>query len=288
MKPSAHKLHAVEINPSMVGALFTDRNGDQMRLCVYYANGDTVQFDVPEHENRDSLQNLFSKLDMASGCTSVILEKVVRGRVYGERDGKLQLYTLLATAGDELPAIQANICDLPWQVVWASSEAEVLRLTDAKRDWDCYAIRSLVSPVDAEKLYRSAHAFVNPTTIPAKKQNFRLAASHVVTAALLLVAVGLGWILGYQSNKGIPVRAVELPVRQSAAPVVETPKASPDLRVQMLSARKISGPFSLAEVENMKAEGTLPADAVFRTEGTTEWISPGEVTKTPAPGGNKQ
>jgi hypothetical protein len=261
MKQSTYKIHAVEINPSMVGALFTDRNGDQVRLCVYYANGDTVQFEVPEHENRESLQNLFSKLDMASGCTSVILEKVVRGRVYGERDGKLQLYTLLATAGDELPAIQANICDLPWQVVWASTEAEVLRLTDPKRDWDCYAIRSLVSPVDAEKLYRSAHAFVKPLTMPAQKQSFSLAASHLVTAALLLVAVGLGWFLGHQSNKDMPV--------------------------QVLSDRKITGPFSLAEVQSMKSEGKLPADAVFRTQGATEWISLGEVVANPANGGAK-
>jgi hypothetical protein len=287
MKQSTYKIHAVEINPSMVGALFTDRNGDQVRLCVYYANGDTVQFEVPEHENRESLQNLFSKLDMASGCTSVILEKVVRGRVYGERDGKLQLYTLLATAGDELPAIQANICDLPWQVVWASTEAEVLRLTDPKRDWDCYAIRSLVSPVDAEKLYRSAHAFVKPLTMPAQKQSFSLAASHLVTAALLLVAVGLGWFLGHQSNKDMPVQAAELPVRQSAVPVVEAPKASPDLQVQMLSDRKITGPFTLAEVQSMKSEGKLPADAVFRTQGATEWVSLGDVFENPANRGGK-
>jgi hypothetical protein len=278
MKPSAHKIHAIEINPNMVGALFTDRVGERMRLCVYYVNGDTVQFDVPEHENRNSLQNLFTQLDMASGCTSVILEKVVRGRVYGERTGNLHLYTMLATEGAELPPIQANICDLPWKVVWASTEAEVLRLTDPKHDWDCYAIRSSVSPVDAEKLYRSANAFVSPHTVVAKTQSFKMAASHLVTAALLVIAVGLGWVLGYQSNKGITVVATELPAPQSAVvAAAERPVAPSDLPVQMLSERSITGPFPLAEIKVMQAEGKLPADAVFRPAGGTEWVSLGEL-----------
>jgi hypothetical protein len=265
MKRTTHKVQALEINATMVGALFTDRQGDRLRVFCFYLNGDTGQFDVPADENSDSLHSLFAKLDMVDQCTSIILEKVVRGRVYAEREGNLHSYTLLSTPGDVLPPLNAEICDLPWKIVWSSQEAEVLRLVGVGRAAHCYAIRSPVNDVDAPALYRSSNAFVNPVSVTEKISSPNHWVRQAVAAALLALAVGMGWWLGYRTGKGVPVEHV-------MAREVKNLVTVPETKAQMLANRAITGPFTLAELARLNTEGKIPAEAMFRVEGSTEWV----------------
>lgn len=263
MKHKDHKVHALEINAAMIGALFTDRVGDRLRVFCFYLNGDAGQFDVPEDENRDSLHSLFAKLDMVGQCTSVILEKVVRGRIYVERDGNLHSYTLLATPGDVLPSFNAEIYNLPWKTVWASQEAEVLRLFGSGNAVHCYAIRSPVNDVDAPALYRTSNAFVNPQSIPERICSPLHWVRQAAMAGMLIVALGLGWWLGYSAGIGS---------ERVAAREVRSFTSVPETKAQMLANRAIVGPYTMKELAQMNESGKLPADAMFRFAGSTEWV----------------
>jgi hypothetical protein len=265
MSRTNQKVHALEVNASMIGALFTDRAGDRLRVFCFYLNGDTGQFDVPAEANRDSLHHLFSKLDMVGQCTSFILEKVVRGRLYVERDEKLECYTLLATPGDSLPPLNADICDLPWKSVWAGQEVEVLRLASTRRGARCFAIRSQVRDMDADALYRSSNAFVNPHSITQNASEHSAVLRNVVTAALLVVAVSLGWLVGYNTERDSATPHV-------SARAVENTVAIAETKVQMISDRTITGPFAMAELAQMNKEGKLPSDSLFRLDGGTDWV----------------
>ena len=266
MNRKHHKVHALEINADMIGALFTDRVGDRLRVFCFYLNGDTGQFDVPADENRDSLHSLFARLDMVGQCTSVILEKVVRGRIYVEREGSLHCYTLLATAGNVLPSLNVEIYDLPWKTVWASQEAEVLRLSGGGHAAHCYAIRSPVNDVEAPALYRSSNAFVNPQSVPETFSRPHLWVRQAAVAGMLAVTLGLGWWLGFRAGKGTGAGHV-------AAREVKTLVADADSKAQMLARQNITGPYTMPELARMNADGKLPADALFRLEGSTEWVS---------------
>lgn len=274
------KVHALEINAAMIGALFTEQVGDRLRVFCFYLNGDAGQFDVPEEGNRDSLHALFAKLDMVGQCTSVILEKVVRGRIYVERDGVLESYTLLATPGDVLPAFDAEIYNLPWKPVWASQEAEVLKLSGSGNAVHCYAVRNPVNDVDAPSLYRSSCAFVNPMFISEKTVRLREWFRPVAAAAGVVASLGLAVWLGYMMGRGqapTPVAARELKAeaRLQVPPVGDT--ASPN--IQMLANRAITGPFSVEELARLKETGKLPPNALFRIAGDTDWREFQEITK---------
>ena len=265
MSRTNQKVHALEVNASMIGALFTDRAGDRLRVFCFYLNGDTGQFDVPEEANRDSLHHLFSKLDMVGQCTSFILEKVVRGRLYVERDEKLECYTLLATPGDSLPPLNADICDLPWKSVWAGQEVEVLRLASTRRGARCFAIRSQVRDLDADALYRSSKAFVNPHSVTQNTNDHSPVLRNVVTAGLLVVAVSLGWLVGYNTERDTPAPRVAARAAANTVAIAET-------KVQMLSNRAITGPFTMTELAQMNEDGKVPAESLFRLDGSTDWI----------------
>ncbi|MEY4388278.1 MAG: hypothetical protein RLY20_3561 [Verrucomicrobiota bacterium] len=265
MASNNHKVHALEINADMIGALFTDRVGDRLRVFCFYLNGDTGQFDVPEEENRDSLHNLFAKLDMVGQCTSVILDKVVRGRIYVERDGNLFSYTLLATPSDVLPSINVEIYNLPWKTVWMSQEAQVLRLVGAGNSVHCYAICSPVNDVDAPALYRSSNAFVNPLSVPMKVSSPNHWVRQAVVASLLIVCLGLGWWLGYSYGHGAGAMRV-------SARGARLSQINVTAKVHMLANRNITGPYTMKDLGRMNEEGKIPADAMFRVEGSTEWL----------------
>ncbi len=250
----------------MIGALFTDRVGDRLRMFCFYLNGDTGQFDAPEEENRDSLHSLFAKLDMVGQCTSVILEKVVRGRIYVEREGNLHSYTLLATPGDVLPSLNAEIYDLPWKTVWASQEADVLRLFGAGNAVHCYAIRSPVNDVDAPALYRSSNAFVNPQSVPESFSSPHHWVRQTAAAGMVIAALSLGWWLGFRAGTGTGAERV-------VAREVKNSIADADATAQMLARQTITGPYTMPELARLNADGKLPADAVFRLAGSTEWVA---------------
>ncbi len=270
MSAKTIKVHAMEINAAMIGALFTERVGDRLRVFCFYLNGDTGQFDVPEEENKDSLYNLFARLDMPGQCSSVILEKVVRGRVYTEQDGEMYSYTLLSTPEDVLPPLNADICRMPWKTIWSGDGAEVLRLAGVGRQMRCFAVRSRVSEVDASQLYRSANAFVNPRSFNGSIRQQNPILRQVVAGCLLVVALSLGLTLGYQFGYN---RA------NAARPMAATPTTKPTqnpggaFKAHALLNQKIQGPFTMHDLAAMKSEGKLTPDALFRLEGSTEWVA---------------
>lgn len=265
MTQTSNIVQAIEINASMIGALFTDRSDNQLRIFCFYFNGDTGEFDVPEESNRDSLHSLFAKLDMVDKCTNVILEKVVRGRIYVEREGGLFSYTLLAALGDVHPLLDTNTCNLPWETVWASSEAEVLRVAGVGQAKHCYAIRSPVKEVDVAALYRTSRAFVNPKPVVKKITGVHSnAVRQGVIVALLVIVVGLSWLMGYSMGNNAPALPATMPELEAASSAVET-------KVHMIFAQAITGPYTMTELSRMNAAGKLPAEAMFRVVGNSEW-----------------
>jgi hypothetical protein len=123
-----------------------------------------------------------------------------------------------------------------------------------------------VSEVDALKLYRSANAFVNPRAFAGSARQTNPYLRQAVAVTLLVVAVGLGLALGYQLGR-TSVKTSTLVVQ--AAPGRQITKFT----AQMLSNQSISGPFTMNELAQMKADGKVPADAMFRTQGNAEWVS---------------
>lgn len=261
------KVNALEINADMIGALFTDRVGDRLRVFCFYVNGDTGQFDAPLAENCDSLHSLFAKLDMVGQCTSVVLEKVVRGRIYVENNGALHSYTLLATPGVALPSLNAEIHNLPWKTIWASQEADILRLNGGGGATHCYAIRSPVNDVEAPALYRSSNAFLEPQSATEKGGGVYQWGRQAAVVAVMAAVFCLGWWLGHSEN-GTGAQRV------AAREITKTKiTANAQSQAQMLANRAITGPYTMAELGQMNQDGKIPADAMFRVVGSTEWVS---------------
>lgn len=133
------KIMGLEVNPKLVGALFTERLEKTLRVFCFYTNGNTSQFDVPAEENVDNMHHFFSKLKMDATCSSVIVDEVVQGRIYVNTEQDYWLYTLLSTPGNGLPPFNADLCNLPWKTCWRSQEAEILEL--GKSTTWCYCSR---------------------------------------------------------------------------------------------------------------------------------------------------
>jgi len=266
MSTKNHKVHALEINADMVGAIFTDQSTDQLRIFCFFLNGDTGQFDVPEEENRDSLHSLFAKLDMVGQCTSVIQQKVVRGRIYVEHEGNLHSYTLLAAPGTMLPSLNPEIYNLPWRTVWTSQEVDVLRLPGRDRSGDCYAVRSPVKDEESAALYRSSNAFVNPLSISPKFSIPHNWVRYAAAAGLLVVALGLGWSLGYRAGCGTGATRVATREPKHLIAIAAETKA------QMLANQTITGPYTMQELARMSKDGKIPAEAMFRFAESIDWV----------------
>jgi hypothetical protein len=260
-----HKaVQALEINASLIGALFTEQNDTHIRVFCFYLNGSTSEFTVPADSNQESLHHLFSRLDMVDQCTSVILEKIVQGRIYVEHEGRLVSYTLISTAGSSVPPITPDLCNLPWRRVWSSTEAEVLELGAPGKSIHCFAVRSHVNDVEATSIYRSSNAFIAPTvTRRVGLPGATLAIA--VSAAVAVLAVG-GWFAASQLLRASPV-----PVQARTLAPMQT--SLPNLRAHVLHEQKITGPFTTQELVKMSAEGSLPRTALLRAEGSSEWVS---------------
>lgn len=255
----------MEVNASLLGALFTDQSDSLIRVFCFYTNGSTSSFDVPADSNVESLHRLFARLDMVDQCTSVILDKVVQGRVYVEHKGELVSYTLLTAPGNTLPQITPELCDLPWKRIWASPEAEVLELGVVGQPLHCYAVRSRVSDVEAKSLYRSSNAFISP--IPAVHRPWRNPVLAGAAAGAILLLVGAGVFMALNTEKPV-ASAVAPPVVVRARPA----PAVPEVLVQMLHEQKISGPFTMQELQKKSGGGSVSDAALFRIQGTSEWV----------------
>lgn len=263
----------LEVNPKFVGALFTERLENKLRVFCFYTNGGTSQFDLPAEANLDNMHHFFSTLKMDATCSSVIIDEVVQGRVYVNSEATHWLYTLLSTPGNVLPPFNADIFELPWQTCWRSQEAEILEYGQPGEAVHCFAIRTEISENDALRLVKDSRAFTSPVSL-AKKQPHRW-----LYLNLALVLVGLGILIALTTVytfKGSHNKPAEIEVGKLAT-------ANPSLGYYLLQNRQISGPYSVKTITDLNTGGLLNATTMCRAENSTEWISLNKVIPVATP-----
>lgn len=256
----------IEINPKLVGALFTDKIGDILRVFCYYTNGETSQFDVPGEENRENLRGLLASLNTEETCTTLIHDEVIQGRVYVQTGKDHWLYTVLRSPGQVPPPLNADIADLPWKVCWRSNETEVLRFAQPDGLERCMAVRTHLSENDASRLARTSKAFLRPVSVP-RRQPQRWASAYTGIALIALLAAGIvvGGTLFYTLKKShAPVAG--LPTHVAEAKV--TPEAG---TYYLLYNHRISGPFPAKIIADMSAGGLFNDETMCRPENSTDW-----------------
>lgn len=254
----------IEVNPKLVGALFTDKIGDTLRVFCYYTNGETSQFDVPEEDNRESLRSLLATLNTEETCTSLIQDEVVQGRVYVQADKEHWLYTMLRSPGQIPPPLNADIANLPWQVCWRSSQgAEVLRYTQPEGPERCVAIRNHLSENDASRMVRTSKAFTRPMSVSQKQPPRR--DNALIGTALLVLGLLMCVTLFFTVKQSHVVVSVPAPAVQ--AKVVPVPSGG----YFLLYNHRISGPYPAKVVADMSASGLFNDETMCRPENSTEW-----------------
>ncbi len=258
------KALGIEINPRLVGVLFTEKLGNTLRLFCYYVNGEISQFDAPAEENEASVRALFSTLNLEETCTSLILDEVVQGRVYVENESGHWLYTLLKATSNTLPPLNSDLGELPWQVIWRSQEAEVLHYGQLGDPEHCFALRSQISESDAVRLIQNSKAFTHPVSIPRKKVYRRpyLKIALALLAAVGLVAASVTGTLQFNGHAAAPLA----PNVKAAAAV------SPTAGCFLLYKHQISGPYPVKVVADLNAGGLLDAETLCRPEKSADWI----------------
>lgn len=266
------KALGIEINPRLVGVLFTEKLGNTLRLFCYYVNGEISQFDAPAEENEASVRALFSTLNLEETCTSLILDEVVQGRVYVENENGHWLYTLLKATSNTLPPLNSDLGELPWQVIWRSQEAEVLHYGQLGDPEHCFALRSQISESDAVRLIQNSKAFTNPVSIPRKKVYRRpyLKIALAMLAAVGLVAASVIGTLQFNGHAAAPLA----PAVKAAAAV------SPTAGCFLLYKHQISGPYPVKVVADLNAGGLLDAETLCRPENSADWIKLSDLPST--------
>jgi hypothetical protein len=254
----------IEINAKFVGALFTERIDQTLRIFCLYTNGDTSQFDVPAEENLDSLHHFFSKLNTEVTCTSVIVDEVVQGRVFVRSGEHHWLYTLLSTPGNVLPPFNADICSLPWQPCWLSSEADILEYGKPGDSVHCFAVRTQVSENDALRMVKDAKVFTNPKSLSKKSRHRWLYLNLAVVLVILAILIAATIRYTFKGNAG---KTIE-PDR-----VTHVTSVNLVTNYYLLQNRQISGPYAEKTIADMSAGGLLNASTMCRAENSTEWIS---------------
>lgn len=255
-------LRGLEINPKLVGAIFTDATEDALRVFCIYVNGDTHEFELPIDDNRESLHALYAQLDMLDKCDSAIVESVVQGRVYAQDDKTCWMYTILATSGSCAPDVRANIHHLPWKRVWTAKGTEVLRLGRRGRGNYCYAVRTEITDEDLRQTLKRARAFLNPVPPPMRR---------TVPVAMLLGLLGVALLLTggatwYHLRKpDVVARASPLPRPQTLAFKVA------EAKFQLLAEGKIEGPVTWATLVEWQQLGRVKPDSLVRPQGELDW-----------------
>lgn len=264
------KALGVEINPKLVGVLFTENTLDTLRLFCYYTNAEISQFDVPVEGNTANLQALFAGLNLEASCTSLILDEVVQGRVYIQKDTEFWLYTLLKSPGESMPPLNADIGELPWRVIWKSQEVEVLQYGQLGDSEHCFALRSLTTEADAARLMQNSRAFTLPVSVSRIKSypGFFLKVGNLLLLGVIFTGAMLlaGKILLHKARENAPP-----PAR------LVTAGAAPS-DCYLLLNHKISGPYPASLVLNMYADGLLSSDALCRSGNSVDWIKPARLT----------
>jgi hypothetical protein len=255
-------LRGLEINPKLVGAIFTDATEDALRVFCIYVNGDTHEFELPIDDNHESLHALYAQLDMLDKCDSAIVESVVQGRVYAQDDKTCWMYTILATSGSCAPDVRANIHHLPWKRLWTAKGTEVLRLGSRSRRNYCYAVRTEITDEDLRQTLKRARAFLNPVP-PPMRRTLPVATLLTLLGVAVLLTGGATW---YHLRKpAIVARAAPPP-----KPVTPAPK-SPETKFQLLADGKIEGPLSWNTLLERLQAGRVKPESLIRAEGELDW-----------------
>lgn len=261
---SVAKASGIEINPKFVGAFFTERTDDKLRVFCFFTNGGISKFDLAVEENLENLQGFHSKLNMDETCSSVILDEVVQGRVYVRAEERCWLYTLLAAPGNVLPSFDGDISSLPWDYCWRSQAADVLEYGKPGDSAHCFAIRTQIAETDAARLVKDSKAFTNLVSVPKKKS---VAGLYLVRSAGLVL---LGTIIGLAAFYTFKQKASGSP------PPVLASKATPasgEDAYYLLCNHQISGPYPVSVLASMNSGGLLNAETMCRTEQSSEWVS---------------
>jgi GYF domain 2 len=260
--------HAVgiEINPKLIGVLLTERIGNTLRMFCFYTSGCTSQFDVPAEENRDNRHELFSSLNVEATCSSVILDEAVQGRIYAQSENQHWLYTLLISPGNRLP-LNADIGDLPWQVIWRSQEMEALQYRATEGAEPSFALRSRLTEDDALRLVKNSKSFTNPVSPLRKPPHRWLLLNIALVLVALAVVVTATVFYTFKQNHNHTSRPAPALNTKNTAPA--TPTGSSYF---LLYNRQISGPYPTKVIADMNAAGLFNRDTMCRTEASTEWV----------------
>jgi hypothetical protein len=256
-------LEGVEINPKMVGAIFTEVVGESLRVFCLYVNGDTFECVVPAQENQQNIATIFAQLDMPENCMSLIAERVVQERLYSQEDKAAWMYTLLATEGSHSPGLSSRMDRLPWKTVWRTQTTEVLLLKGFWSKNYCYAVRAELTGEDLKNSLAKYRPLVHPL-LPPTKRTVPLVTLIVLFLIIGLLAGGAAW---FRSRYHVP-----LPVRAS---VPEKPLSvtgvAPPKKYCLLLNREIQGPFEMPVVLTLRASGMVTPDTLIRLDGELDW-----------------
>lgn len=254
----------IEINTKLVGALFTDTIEDRLSVFCLYLNGEALQFDLPAEGNIASVDELFRQFDLFKKGNSVVVEQIVRSRIYVEEPKGIWVYTLLATEGSRCPSIDQNLHSLRWKCVWSARGTEILKLEYGKGDY-CFAVRSPIIEAQLQHTLHETKALVHPKMDSPPKRLALIAAASVLAGVVLIAAV----VAGYrQLRNGAGVKPIVVSAR-SVAPIAVVPVAPTNYF--LLVNRELSGPFPLENILEREKTGQLPTDALIRAEQSADW-----------------
>ena len=258
-------LQGIEINPKLVGAIFTDTTDDVLRVFCLYVNGDTHEFDVPVEENHESIHALYAQLDMLDKCNSAIVDQVVQGRIYTQDDKSCWMYTLLATQGSCAPRLNASIHLLRWKKVWAAKGTDVLLLGSRSRRNYCYAVRTEITEEHLREMLKQSRAFVHPVPRATRRT------LPVATLVTLLLAGGAlaGGSTWFHFRDRSPLVVHATPAKRPAS--APKPVAPTNANYYVLAGGKIQGPLPAVSIRKLRETGEVALEALVRREGELDW-----------------
>lgn len=257
-----------EINPQFIGAMLTEQVDNLLRVFCFYLNGEIASFDLPAAENHDNLRHFFTRLNMEETCSSLIIDEVVQGRFYVRSpaaEDKYWLYTLLSSPGNLVAVNSTQICHLPWRVCWRSQEAEVLECGKPGDAMHCFAIRTLVTQDDADRLLKQSKAFVNPIVLRGKRSRKKIYLGVGVGLACLTLPMALTFFCLNKSVANVSPQPAAAMIAPAQPPV---PAAG---NYYLLCDRQITGPYPVKTIAEMQAAGQLKTGTLCRAENSAEW-----------------
>ena len=258
------RVRGLEINTDLVGALFTDIIGTRLSVFCLYLNGEAINFDLPVENNIGSLDEMFRRFDLFKKGNSVVVDRIVRARVYVEEPKGIWMYTLLATDGSKCPIIGENLLRLPWKRVWSRPGDEILKLEHSKNGY-CFAVRSQIFEGQLEHTLRETNSLLLPRmSIPSKRKPL-----ISVTIALASVILVTGALVAFRQVKNSAQAKPAVVLARPSSPVAVVPTAQTNYF--LLVNRERTGPFPLEAILKREKTGQLPVDSLIRPEQGVDW-----------------